>query len=62
VSLDPVAKKQALAAAALDGAEFLVEEYISRFPTLDADGFPIETDPYLDEQAEFLLGRIEDAK
>lgn len=57
MTLDPLAKKKALAAAELDAAEFLVEDYITRFPTLDVDGFPIEDDPYLDAQAEFLLGR-----
>jgi hypothetical protein len=60
VILDPtVAKKQAKDAAALDAADQLVEDYISRFPTLDADGFPVEEDPYLDAQAEFLLGGTE---
>jgi hypothetical protein len=55
VILEPgVAKKQAKAVAALDAADNLVEDYISRFPTLDADGFPLEEDPFLDAQAEFL--------
>jgi hypothetical protein len=62
VKLDPlVAKKQAREAA--DTAAFLVEDYITRFPTLDAEGFPIEEDPFLDAQAEFLLGvSTEDAQ
>lgn len=61
MNLDPtdkiLAKKRAREANELDAADALVEDYISRFPTLDAFGFPIDgDDPYLDAQAEYLLG------
>lgn len=60
MNLDPsdksLAKKRAREASELDAADALVEDYISRFPTLTPDGYPVDEDQYLDEQAKFLLG------
>lgn len=56
-------KNQATKLAVADWTEYnqslgAVEDYISRFPTLDPSGYPLldpSDDPYVDAQAEFLL-------
>lgn len=58
MNLDPtdrsLARKRAREAAELDA--LLAEDYISRFPTLDPAGYPVEEDLWLDAQAKYLLG------
>lgn len=41
--------------SACDPDPLHLDEYIAQCPTLDADGYPLDVDPYLDVQADALL-------